>query len=714
MAQHDLFSQQQEISVDRLGEADAKKELARLAQEIAGHDKRYYQQDAPSISDAEYDKLRLRNEAIEKRFPNLVRDDSPSKRVGAAPARGFKKVRHKVPMLSLTNAFTEEDVQDFVDRVRKFLGVKGYEKLFFVAELKIDGLSFSARYEHGRFVQGATRGDGEEGEDITPNLGTILPLALKGEHVPDVLEVRGEVYMTHADFQKLNVEQEARGEKIFANPRNAAAGGLRQLDPEITRQRQLHYFAYGWGEISEPLGETQYDAIQYLHQLGFVTMPKHLTTPSSQGGLVRVNSPADIMDYYQEILVLRPFLDYDIDGTVYKVDRLDYQERLGQVARAPRWAIAHKFPAEQAITVLEAIDIQVGRTGALTPVARLKPITVGGVVVSNATLHNEDEIARKDIRVGDTVTIQRAGDVIPQVVSADVSKRIQGVQPYSFPHSCPVCGSAAVREEGEAVRRCTGGLICGAQIVERLKHFVSRDAFDIEGLGEKQITAFWEEGLIREPADIFTLEARDRESLTPLRNREGWGSKSATNLFAAIEKVKRVKLERLIYALGIRHIGQSMGKLLARNYGSCAAWLQAMEALAKGDEQTHTDLLALDGVGEKIIEALVDFFAEPHNTKLLHDLLPHLQVQDAEAIASDSPLAGKTIVFTGTLTRMSRDEAKATAEKLGAKVAGSVSSKTHYVVVGEDAGSKAKKAQELGITVLSEEEWLQLMEGKKP
>lgn len=687
--------------MQNLAQEDAAVELARLAEQIAEHDRLYYQQDAPRISDAEYDALRARLIALEAQFPELVQADSPSQKVGAAPARGFAKVRHLVPMLSLANAFSEEDVSDFLGRVRRFLGLNGENEVCIVCEPKIDGLSFSALYEKGRFVRGATRGDGTEGEDITANLATLesLPKQLQGSNWPDMLEVRGEVYMRKSDFAALNAAQEAAGKPIFANPRNAAAGSLRQLDPSITASRKLSYFVYGWGDLSAPVAATQWDVLQQFAQWGFIINDL----------MVQAQHVPDIMAYYDDMQTKRALLPYDIDGIVYKVNRLDYQQRLGQVARAPRWAIAHKFPAEQAVTVLEHIEIQVGRTGALTPVAHLKPVTVGGVVVSRATLHNEDEITRKDIRVGDTVTIQRAGDVIPQVVAVDVAKRIEGVQPFQFPHTCPVCSSDAVREEGEAVRRCTGGLICPAQIVERLKHFVSRDAFDIDGLGEKQIQAFWEAGLIREPADIFTLKERDATSLTPLRNKEGWGDKSASNLFDAINKARNVALARFIYALGIRYVGQTTGKLLARNYHTFDAWYAAMKNLAAGDEMAYEDLRQIDGIGDAVAMALMHFFGEEHNRTVLNDLLPHVTIADAEAVASDSPVAGKTVVFTGALERMSRDEAKAKAESLGAKVAGSVSKKTDYVVIGADAGSKAKKAAELGVTTLSEEDWLKLI-----
>lgn len=688
------------LPVDKLTRTEAKIELKRLAEEIDAHDKRYYQDDAPTISDGDYDKLRKRSDAIEARFPELVTGESPSQKVGAAPARGFKKVKHSVPMLSLSNAFTDEDVTDFVERVRRFLGV--HEPIEMVAELKIDGLSFSARYEKGKLVYAATRGDGEEGEDITENISTLqdFPKELKGGNWPDVLEFRGEVFMRNADFAELNAQQEAAGKQVFANPRNAAAGSLRQLDVKVTASRKLSYFAYGWGVISDLQATTQWEVIEQFAAWGFTV---NLSRMAKMGDVEM------ILAYYRKMQAERAVLEYDIDGIVYKVDRLDYQQRLGQVARAPRWAIAHKFPAEQAVTVLEAIDIQVGRTGALTPVARLKPITVGGVVVSNATLHNEDEIARKDIRVGDTVTIQRAGDVIPQVVSVDASKRVSGVQPYQFPQECPICKSAAVREEGEVVRRCTGGLMCGAQITERLKHFVSRGAFDIEGLGEKQIAAFWEDGLVKEPADIFTLAARDRESLTPLRAKEGWGGKSVENLFAAIDASRTQPLDRFIFALGIRHIGETTARILARNYTSLNTWLDAMRKLAAGDVIAREELVAIDSIGGAVADALTEFFAEAHNQKVLDDLLPHLTVTDMPAAKSDSPVSGKTVVFTGTLTKMTRDEAKARAEMLGAKVAGSVSAKTDYVVAGEAAGSKAKKAAELGIEILTEEAWLALI-----
>lgn len=679
---------------------EAVKEIAALSSEIRAHDVRYYQNDAPSISDAEYDALRQRLMVLEKQFPELVTPDSPTQKVGAAPAEGFGKVRHSKPMLSLDNAFSEEDVREWDARIREYLKLSADAEVAYVCEPKIDGLSFTARYENGVLVQGATRGDGEVGEDITSNLKTILPNQLIN-NPPVMLEVRGEVYMSHADFAALNATR-SDAEK-FANPRNAAAGSLRQLDPEITRARKLSYFVYGWVSEDIDLGACHEEALIKLAQWGlrvWVTYNKveeHLI-PHSRTGLL------GLIDGYQRILRNRSNLQYDIDGMVYKVDRLDYQERLGFKARSPRWAIAHKFPAEQAVTKIEAIEIQVGRTGTLTPVARLTPITVGGVVVSNATLHNEDEIARKDVRVGDIVTIQRAGDVIPQVVGVR-DDMPRGEAAYEFPKNCPVCGAHAVREEGEVARRCTGGLTCSAQAVERLKHFVARDAMDIDGLGAKQVEAFFHEGLIKNPADIFTLQARDAEGLSRLKNREGWGEKSASNLFASIEKAKTVTLARFIFALGIRHVGEETAKLLAKNFVTMESWREAMMS-----ESAHEALLAIDGIGEIVANALIQFFAEPHNQELLSTLLNVLTITPyTPPKAVDSPMAGKTVVFTGTLTRIGRKEAKTLAEQLGAKVASSVSKKTDYVVAGADAGSKLKDATALGVTVLSEEEWMQLI-----
>jgi DNA ligase (NAD+) len=674
---------------------DAAQEIAMLSEQIRAHDLRYYQNDAPSISDAEYDRLRRRLEELERQFPELVRADSPTQKVGAAPAETFSKVRHSVPMLSLANAFSREDVADFLTRLRRFLELPEEENIAVTVEPKIDGLSFSTRYENGVLIQAATRGDGEVGEDITANIKTIAGFPHRLEGAPQVLEVRGEVYMDRRDFAALNAARTTAGEALFANPRNAAAGSLRQLDASITAARKLSYFVYGWGEMSAPLADTQYDSIHALAALGFTTNPR----------MTRGDTVDEIMTQYEQTQTARSALDYDIDGMVYKVDRLDYQQRLGFVARAPRWAIAHKFPAEQAVTTVEAIDIQVGRTGALTPVARLTPVNVGGVMVSNATLHNEDEIARKDVRVGDMVVIQRAGDVIPQVVEVKVQNSESRSAPYIFPTTCPVCGAHAVREEGEAVRRCTAGMTCNAQAVERLKHFASRDALDIDGLGDKQIETFFAEGVIATPADIFMLAVRDGESLTRIKNREGWGDKSASNLFASIEKARHVSLARFIYALGIRHVGEGTGKLLAKHYATVEAWVAAMQRPEMGEE-----LLAIDGVGNKVVSAISEFFAEPHNVEQLDALLALLRVKPYEAPASaDSVVAGKTVVFTGTLARIGRKEAKARAEALGAKVASSVSKKTDYVIAGEDAGSKLKDAQALGVAVLSEDEWLAMI-----
>jgi len=699
------------IPVEKLSEAQARVELARLATLIAHHDALYYRQDAPEISDAEYDALRQRNEAIEKRFPKLIRSDSPSKRVGAAPADGFGKVRHRVPMLSLGNAFDAEDVTDFVERVYRFLGLADDVRLEFTAEPKIDGLSISIRYQGGRLVEAATRGDGAEGENVTRNVMTIseIPHQLKGRNVPEVIDVRGEIYMGHKEFQRLNQEQAAAGGKVFANPRNASAGSLRQLDPAITASRPLKFWAYAWGEASSLPAETQKGVYDAFAKWGLPVNP-----------LTRVCIGADeLLAFYETIAEERATLPYDIDGVVYKVNRLDLQERLGFVSRSPRWAIAHKFPAQQAMTILNDIEIQVGRTGALTPVAKLEPVTVGGVVVSNATLHNEDEIKRKDVRVGDTVIVQRAGDVIPQIVGIVPGKRPKGTKPFVFPELCPACGSHAVRETNEktgkidAVRRCTGGLICPAQRVERLKHFVSRNAFDIEGLGEKNIQAFYDDKLIQSPEDIFTLEARDGEAKTKLREREGWGPQSARKLFAAIAARRRIALDRFIFALGIRHVGETTARLLARSYGTIDAFRAAMlEAAGGKDTEAFKELDSIEGIGEVVAEAIADVFAEPHNVRVVDDLLKEVSPQPLERRDTTSAVAGKTVVFTGTLETLTRSEAKAQAERLGAKVAGSVSKKTDFVVAGADAGSKLNKARELGVTILDEAEWTRLTETK--
>ncbi|POF28711.1 NAD-dependent DNA ligase LigA [Roseibium marinum] len=708
-----------QIDIDDLTQEEALAELKRLAAEIAGHDRRYHQEDAPVISDADYDAMRRRNAAIEARFPDLILTESPSHQIGAAPASGFGKITHRVPMLSLDNAFSDEDVRDFVGRVRRFLKFDPLMgALAVTAEPKIDGLSLSLRYENGDLIHAATRGDGTTGENVTANARTIadIPEKLAGE-VPDVVEVRGEVYMAHKDFQALNERMAANGGKVFANPRNAAAGSLRQLKPEITASRPLRYFAYAWGEMSALPEDTQLGMVMRMEDWGFQVNPL----------MKRCETVEELLGVYHAIEESRAELEYDIDGVVYKVDRLDLQERLGFVSRSPRWAIAHKFPAEQAFTILNDIEIQVGRTGALTPVAKLEPITVGGVVVSNATLHNEDYIkgigqdgepirGGRDLRVGDTVKIQRAGDVIPQIVDVDLGKRDADAEPYEFPAVCPACGSHAVREENEktgrkdAVRRCTGGLICPAQASEKLKHFVSRNAFDIEGLGDKQVDAFYQEGLVKTPAEIFTLEERDRHSLTKLRNREGWGALSAKNLFEAINARRSIDLNRFIFALGIRHVGEGNAKLLARAYGSWDAFYQAMQDAHDETGEAWAELNDIDGIGHIVAAALVEFFAEAHNRDQLDKLLEQVSPKDAEKVdASGSPVAGKTVVFTGSLERMTRDEAKAMAERFGAKVSGSVSRKTDLVVAGPGAGSKLKKAQELEVEVISEDDWFDLV-----
>ena len=701
------------ILVEDLSQAEAKAELERLAALIHRHDELYYRQDAPEISDAEYDALRLRNEAIEARFPKLVRPDSPSRRVGAAPVEGFGKVRHRVPMLSLGNAFDAEDVTQFVERIQRFLGLATDARLAFAAEPKIDGLSISIRFHNGRLVEAATRGDGSEGENVTKNVMTIaeIPHRLKGRNVPEVIDVRGEIYMAHRDFARLNAEQAASGAKVFANPRNAAAGSLRQLDPDITASRPLRFFAYGWGEVSKRPADTQSGVYEAFVKWGLPVNP--LATVREGAG--------ELLSYYEKLAAERAKLSYDIDGVVYKLNRLDLQERLGFVSRSPRWAIAHKFPAQQAMTILKDIEIQVGRTGALTPVAKLEPVTVGGVVVANATLHNEDEIARKDVRIGDTVILQRAGDVIPQIVGIVPDKRPKGAKPFKFPEVCPVCGSHAVRETNEktgridVVRRCTGGLICQAQRVERLKHFVSRNAFDIEGLGEKHIQAFYDDKIIQSPEDIFTLESRDAKANTKLEEREGWGPQSATKLFAAIAARRTIALDRFIFALGIRHVGETTARLLARSYGTMDAFRASMLEAAKGkDTEAFKELDSIEGIGEVVAEAIADFFAEPHNVRVVDDLLDEVRPEPLEAVDTSSAVAGKTVVFTGALERMTRDEAKARAVRLGAKVAGSVSKKTDYVVAGSGTETKSKlnKARELGVKVIDEDEWLRLTGGK--
>ena len=779
--------------VPALTSTEAEAELARLAVEMARHDEAYYRNDAPVISDADYDALRLRNAEIEARFPELVRDDSPSKRVGAAPGETFDKVRHRVPMLSLGNAFAHDDVNEFDARVRRFLGLGTNAEVVFTAEPKIDGLSISLRYDGGKLIEAATRGDGAEGENVTANVMTIqqIPHRLEGKGIPDSIDVRGEIYLGHDDFRRLNEAQALAGAKVFANPRNAAAGSLRQLDAKITAARPLRFFAYTWGMASSLPADTQHGVCDAYARWGLPVNPR----------LTRCTSPAELLAYYRDLALARSSLGYDIDGVVYKVDRLDLQERLGFVSRSPRWAIAHKFPAEQATTELLDIEIQVGRTGSLTPVAKLKPVTVGGVVVSNATLHNEDEIARKDVRIGDTVIVQRAGDVIPQVVAVVGEHRPKASKPYVFPQNCPACGSEAVREtdergETDVVRRCTGGLVCPAQAKERLKHFVSRNAFDIEGLGDEKIELFFDEGLIRSPADIFTLAARDAAAPEHLADRKGFGKKSIDNLLRSIDTRRRIGLDRLLFALGIRHIGETTARDFAKAYGSWEALQVAIDAAAadrpgpdyrrmiaikglgpktaetlmqalgsgkaragdlfdhgprtfaeaiagiKGVRASSAEALSasfdsvkecvdtarrgagqmpgeayrefadLEGIGEVATGALLDFFHEAHNRDAVKALLEHVTVEPfTRRATAASSVTGKTVVFTGTLVRLTRNEAKAQAERLGAKVAGSVSKKTDYLVAGEEAGSKLDKARDLGVAVLTEDEWIALIAG---
>ena len=721
--------------VELLTPQEAAVELAELADLIAYHDKLYHEKAHPEITDASYDGLRQRNDSIEAQFPELIRLDSPSRRVGAAPAAGFKKVQHAVPMLSLNNGFFRQDIFDWLDGIRNFLlELKDPSVLIeIVCEPKIDGVSLGIRYEQGAIVSAATRGNGLEGEDVTANVKTIseVPQRLQGHGWPDVLEVRGEIYMTNEDFLKLNEQQEQSGGKLFANPRNAAAGSLRQLDPNVTASRPLRFYAYTWGDLSKPIADTQWDARQKLRGWGF-----SINEPSRLAKIID-GDLADLSGYYDDLQLQRSGLGFSIDGTVLKINRLDWQVRLGFVSRSPRWAIAWKFPPEQALTVIESIQCQVGRTGKITPVAFLKPINVGGVLVQRATLHNEDEIVRKDIRIGDTVIVQRAGDVIPQLLAVKKEQRPAFSERYKFPDKCPVCGSQLDRKPGKADTYCTGGLVCSAQVVERLKHFVSRDAFDIEGLGDKNIEVFHDRGMIRTPVDIFTLESRDESSpprragqsiasdgfghaggqaLPPLREWEGWGEVSARNLFDAIQRARTISLDRFIYALGIHQVGQATARLLARKYLTLDNWRKCMEAAQNKDSEAYADLLAINGIGASIVDDLLEFIAEPHNRQIQEELTgaepgqtPLVIVTNFERPASVSPLSGKTVVFTGTLERMSRNEAKARAEALGANVAGSVSRKTDYVVVGPGAGSKEKKAKELGLTILTEQQWLDLI-----
>ena len=706
-----------ETDVDQLTAAAAAAELARLAAEIAEHDRHYFLEDAPAVSDAEYDALRRRNLAIEARFPELKRADSPSERVGALFAAGgaaggggaFEKVRHAVPMLSLDNAFSDGDVADFVERVHRFLRM-GAGEVAITAEPKIDGLSCNLRYERGRLVVAATRGDGAEGENVTANVMTIdeVPKQLPAG-VPDVVEVRGEVYMSHADFAALNARQQAAGDKLFANPRNAAAGSLRQLDPTVTRNRPLKFFAYAWGEMSRVPGATQIEVIAAFRDWGFAVNPETVLCEGVEA----------LLAHYRRIEAMRAGLGYDIDGVVYKVDRLDLRDRLGFVSRSPRWAIAHKFPAEKATTILKGIDIQVGRTGAHTPVARLEPVTVGGVVVTNATLHNADEIARLDVRIGDHVTVQRAGDVIPQILGYVPDEGHGEREPYAFPETCQCeLKTPLVREETAAgvigaIRRCTGEFACPFQRQEHLRHFVSRRAFDIEGLGEKQIALFFadEDLPVREPADIFTLAARDAQNLKKLKDKEGFGTTSVKKLYEAIDERRRISLERFIYALGIRNIGETTARVLARAYGSWEAFHAAALAVAAREDKTIEEMDALDQIGETVIDSIARYFAEPHNLRIVESLVVQMTggIEDAEKPKADTAVAGKTIVFTGTLEKMTRDEAKAQAERLGAKVAGSVSAKTDLVVAGPGAGSKLAKARDLGVAVIDEDQWIAMV-----
>ncbi|MDP1732257.1 MAG: NAD-dependent DNA ligase LigA [Devosia sp.] len=730
-----------EREIESFSEDEARAELDRLHMLIGAADIAYHQQDRPEISDAEYDALKLRYLALEGAFPELKRPDSLEDKVGAAPAEGFAKVRHAVPMLSLGNAFADEDVVDFVERAKRFFEREKDLELVFTAEPKIDGLSASLRYENGVFVKGATRGDGAVGEDITENLKTIadIPNRLKGSGWPDVIEVRGEVHMTHADFRALRERSAAEGGQEYVNPRNTAAGSLRQKDPSITAKRNLKFFAYAWGFASADPAPTQFEAVRKLADWGFVVNPL----------MIRTNTVEEMLARYRAIEAQRATLGYDIDGVVYKLDRLDLQRRWGFVARAPRWAIAHKFPAEQATTILNAIDIQVGRTGALTPVARLQPVTVGGVVVENATLHNEDYIKGigsngeqirdgYDLRVGDTVIVQRAGDVIPQIVAVIPEKRPSGSEPYEFPHVCPACGSEAVREINEktgkvdAVRRCTGELICPAQAVEQLKHFVARDAMDIDGFGSENVELFFSEGLLKSPADIFKLreradavrhalfkrreqQAAEREKATGRQRKKVLSAEERTyegldKLFAAIDARREPELDRFIFALGIRHVGETTAALFAKTFSTVEAFRETAEKAAHHHGDIHEVFPSINGIGDTVLRSVLDFFSNDRNVAALSDLLEEVRPKPyIVTISADSQVAGKTVVFTGSLERMTRSEAKAMAERLGAKVAGSVSANTDILVAGPGAGSKLKKAEELGLLVLDENQWLDLV-----
>ncbi len=694
-----MFLEGNMVDIKNMTEREATEQLELLAKEIEKANIAYYQNDAPYMDDAQYDKLRHLNDAIEAKFPHLIREDSPSKKIGAKVKSEFKKVELQVPMLSLADIFNEEEVHDFISSIKRFLNSS--DDITFTAEPKMDGLSFSALYDKGIFVRGSTRGDGKIGEDITENLKSIkgFPLYLEG-NVPDVFEVRGEVFMSKADFLALNQKNESEKKKVFANPRNAAAGSLRQLDAKITAKRNLSFVVYTWGEVSELVWKTQIEFLDYVKKLGFPVNPYNAICHTKN----------DLLKSYNSLMENRADLPYDIDGIVYKVNDLELQKRLGFLTRTPRWAVAHKFPAEKAITRLNNIRIQVGRTGALTPVADLEPVNVGGVLVSHATLHNEDEIKRKDVRIGDMVVIQRAGDVIPQIIEVLTDKRADNVLEFQFPEVCPECGAHAIREEDEAVRRCTGGLSCPSQAVERLKHFVSREAFNIEGLGDKVIEAFYQEGIIQTPYDIFTLEERNRPadlfsstSSLNLENREGWGKKSVSNLFEAIRKAQKITLQKFIYALGIRQVGTATAYLISKHYHTFSNFMKAMV------EQDLQLLVSIDGIGAAMAKDIVEFFKERHNIEVIEKLLKVVEIEDFELIINtESEFFGKTLVFTGTLISLTRSEAKSKALAMGAKVAGSVSANTDYVVAGENAGSKLKKAQELNIKIISEDEFISL------
>jgi DNA ligase (NAD+) len=731
----------EEAGIETMDRDAAERELARLAELLAEADAAYHGRDAPALSDAEYDALKRRNAALEERFPDLIRPDSPSGQVGAPPAEGFGKIPHAVRMLSLGNAFDAADVREFDARIRRYLNLGADAPLAYTAEPKIDGLSLSVRYEGGRLVHAATRGDGRVGEDVTANVRTIAEVPERLDGAPDLLEVRGEVYMSHADFAALNARQAEAAAKTFANPRNAAAGSLRQLDPEVTRSRPLRFLAYAWGALSDPLADTQHGALARLAALGFATNPD----------AALCDGPDALLRHYDALAARRGELGYDIDGVVYKVDDLSYQERLGVRSTTPRWAIAHKFPAETAWTRLTAIDVNVGRTGALSPIARLEPVTVGGVTVSNATLHNEDYVAGRDaagnairegdLRVGDRVEIYRAGDVIPKVRAVDLDARPAGTVPYAFPTTCPECGSPATREPGESVRRCTGGLICPAQRVARLKHLVARGALDVDGLGDKEVERFHELGWLRAPADVFTLEARHGAGLRTVASLEGWGETSAANLFAAIREARVRPLGRVLFGLGVRHLGEVAGRDLARHYGDWPSLAAAVDAagpaaaahraaeeaalaeraaadaegrrarLAEARRAAWDDLTGIDGVGATLALALCDAMAAPQERAAIDALVAELEIEPPEAVAEASPVAGLTVVFTGTLEKMTRAEAKARAEALGARVSGSVSAKTDLVVAGPGAGSKGDKARELGLRIVDEDGWLALIGG---